>query len=471
MNVLLINPPCLHLLGTPEPEILQKEGGIYPPLGLLYVAAYAEDVEGCNVHVLDCLAEEIDHETFPAYLQQVKPDVIGIQVMTFTLIDALLLAKTVRKAFPKARIVFGGPHPTIYPQETVQLPEVDIVIAGEGEYTFAELLKALQHRCTPENVSGVFTRNNFQRPVTWQHINDLNELKMPARHLCDTNKYTSPLARKNPITTMMSSRGCPGRCIFCDRPQMGKTFRSRSALSVFREMRYCKEELGIQEIIFYDDTFTINRQRVLDICELIITNGLNIYWDIRARIDTMTPEMISKLREAGCHRIHYGIEAGSPRIQKRLRKPIDFNNAKKIFAFSRKEGIETLGYFMIGCPDEAKEDLKKTFELLRSLPMDYANIGIFTPYPGTEIYQEALESGVYENDYWREFANNPTRDFMPRYWNQYFSDEELLQYMKQAYKHFYTRPGYLLQRIMRLRSFDELKRKAILGIKLLKSVL
>lgn len=470
MKVLLINPPVPNILRESLPPVVEDETGVFPPLGLLYVAAYAEEIENCSVQVLDCQADKIDHESLTGIIRKISPDVVGIQVMTFTVIDAIIVAKTVRKEAPEAFIVCGGPHPTIFPQETVSLPEVDAVISGEGEYTFSSLIRALQEHKAPESVPEVLTKKepHFRRPI--EHIQDLDKLKLPSRHLIDSSKYNSPLARSNPLTTIMSSRGCPARCIFCDRPQMGKKFRKRSAAKVVEEMRYCKEKLGIREFLFYDDTFTIDKQRALDVCDILLDSGLDVSWDIRTRVDTVTPEIIHKLRQAGCHRIHYGVETGSPLIQKRLRKNLNLEKVNEVFSLTKKEGIEVLGYFMLGCPDETEEEMKKSFDLIRALPMDYVHIGVFTPYPGTEIYAEALSAGFYNNDYWKEFALNPTTDFVPKYWNQYFSDEELLGLMKKAYGQFYGRPSYIFKRLLKLRSMNELFRKGILGFKLLKTV-
>lgn len=469
MKTLLVNPPTPNIVRAALPPVVEDESGVFPPLGLLYIAAYAEQVDGCTVQVLDCQAEGIGHEDLPRAIGNNAPDVVGIQAMTFTIIDATLVAKAVRRAAPNAFIVFGGPHPTIYPKESAQIPEVDAVIPGEGEYTFPALLRALQAGDDPERVPGVVTKHTLDRPASYKHIEELDELLMPARHLVDSRKYNSPLVANERVTTMMTSRGCPYTCVFCDRPQMGKRFRFRSAKSVVEEMRYCAEDLGIGEILFYDDTFTVNRERVIEICDLLAEEKWGISWDIRARIETMTPEMIEKLREVGCHRIHYGVESGSPRIQKRLKKNLDIDRVHEVFSQTKKAGIETLGYFMIGCPDEERDDIQKTMDLMLSLPMDYVHIAVFTPYPATAVYHEALAEGVYEKDYWREFALDPQPEFTPRYWNECFEDEELLDIMLDAYRKFYSRPLYIVQRLFKVRSFSELARKAKLGVGLLKA--
>jgi len=469
MKVLLVNPPSINIIRESLPPVIEDDSGVFPPLGLLYIAAYVEEVEGCTVKVLDCQAENIDYEKLPAKIRELSPDIVGIQVMTFTLIDASMVAKAIRKESENAYIVFGGPHPTIFPKETVQIKEVDAVVAGEGEFAFSALVKAIVSKKVPENIPGVLTKKNPHSLIPWKHIEDLDTLKMPARHLIDSSKYNSPLAKKNPVTTMMSSRGCPAKCTFCDRPQMGKKFRMKSAENVVKEMRYCAEELNLGEILFYDDTFTINKTRVSDICDMIIDQGFKIAWDIRSRIDTITPELIKKLKKAGCYKIHYGVETGSPRIQKRLGKDLDMKRVKEIFSITKKEGFEVLGYFMFGCPGEEKEDIQKTMDLLLDLDMDYAHIAVFTPYPGTQVYKEALDSGFYKNDYWKEFAMNPKPDFAPQYWEENFSSDELQEFVKKAYVKFYARPGYILNRCLSVRSFDEFRRKATLGVKLIAS--
>ena len=473
MNVLLINPPAQHIIRESLPPVVEDFTGIYPPLGLLYVASYVEDVPGCQVKILDCQAERIHHEDIEKKIIEYEADVIGIQVMTFTLIDAILVAKKIRRIKPNTLIVFGGPHGTIYPRETVALPEVDVVIIGEGEFVFSSLLRHIQLNKAIENIPGVMTKQTSQIDNTFtriRYIRDLDKLKMPAYHLLDISLYYSPMVKTKKVITMMSSRGCPFRCNFCDRPQMGKKFRKKSAKKIFNEISYCANELGIKEIIFYDDTFTVDKERVLELCDLIIESKIKILWDIRARIDTMSKGTITKLSQAGCNRIHYGIETGSPRLQKIIKKNLDIDNVHEIMKITCKEKIETLGYFMIGLPSETEEDLNLTLKLIKSLPMDYAHISIFTPYPGTEIYQQALDSDIYSFDYWREFALNPVADFSPKYWNEKFTDEELFIILKKAYSMFYKRPSYIFNRLIKVRSPSELMRKASLGFKLLKDM-
>ena len=470
MKVLLIQPPVTNIIRESLPAVVEDETGVYPPLGLLYIAAHAEAAAGVEVTVLDCPAERISHADLREHVRSLAPDVVGIQAMTFTLIDAILAARAAKEVAPSAYVVVGGPHPTIYPRETVRLPGVDAVVAGEGEYAFASLLGALGAGLRPAGIPGVLTSAEPDAAMEWRHIDDLDGILPPARHLVENGRYTSPLGQGRRLTTIMTSRGCPARCIFCDRPQMGKVFRKRSAGSVVDEIERCIREFGIEEFVVYDDTFTVDKRRVLEICRLVGERGLRIRWDIRARVDTVTPEMIDALAGAGCSRVHYGVETGSPRIQKVIRKNLDLDRVREVFGLTRRAGMEVLGYFMVGNPDETIDDVRMTFALIRSLPMDYAHIGVFTPYPGTEIFRLALERKIYDRDYWREFAEDPRPGFAPRYWNEHFTDERLLALMKEGYRAFYARPSYLLGRVLAVRSPAELWRKARLGVRLLASV-
>ena len=181
-------------------------------------------------------------------------------------------------------------------------------------------------------------------------IKNLDDIPFPARHLVPYKKYSSLLSKGSIVTTIFTSRGCPFQCSFCDRPHLGKSFRARSAKNVVDEIEECVN-MGIHDFLFYDDTFTIKRERVLEICNEIINKRLDIAWDIRTRIDVVNEEMLKHLKKAGCQGIHYGIEAGSEKILKVLQKGITIEQAKQVFDLTRKHKIPILAYFMIGNPE------------------------------------------------------------------------------------------------------------------------
>ncbi len=470
MKVLLINPPSEHMITTNIPAVVDEERGYNPPLGLLYVAGYAEAKTSHQIRVLDCQVEELGHAGLEARIRAEDPDVVGIQALTFTIIDARMVADAVKRAKPSCRVVMGGPHVHIYARETLRIPSVDFAVKGEGEVGFAQLLSALEGLLPFNQVAGLCWRDEATGKILDNPpappIENLDALPFPARHLTPVDKYYSILAKRNPITTMFTSRGCPYRCLFCDRPTMGRRFRSHSALTVVNEMETCLK-LGIHEFFLYDDTFNVNRKRVFEICDEIKKRKLDLSFDIRARADRMDEEMLIALKSAGCDRIHYGVESADEAILATLLKDLDLNQVRKIFKLTRAHGMKTLAYFMIGNPGEDRPTALKTIEFAKELDPDFVHFSVLTPFPATAIYYKALEEGRYEKDYWAEFAADPRPDFIPRLWEEYMTRDELVDLLKYAYKSFYLRPKVLMKNAS-VHSPLDLFRKARAGLKMLR---
>jgi len=364
------------------------------------------------------------------------------------------------------KVVLGGPHVNLFPNETIKIGSVDYLVLGEGEEVFNDLVAAIDFNSEMEKISGIVFKKNGQVVNTGarSHIKNLDDLPFPARHLVPYEKYNSLLFKGKVVTTIFTSRGCPFRCSFCDRPHLGKVFRARSAQNVVDEIETCVQ-LGIHEFLFYDDTFTVNKKRVIDICNEIVKRRLNISWDIRARVDTVDEEIIMHLKKAGCQGIHYGIEAGTEKVLKVLNKGITINHARKIFNLTKKYKIPILAYFMIGSPKETLDDIHTTFKVMKSLKPDYIHMTILTPFPGTKIYHDGLAEGIIKKDYWKEFAANPRSDFVPPHWDELFSRNELNDLLVRGYRSFYLNPLYVLKRIQQVRSLGEFKKKAVAGLK------
>jgi len=465
MKFLLVNPPAENTIETEVPEVLSQERGCNPPLGILYLASSLL-AEGHTVDLVDAQVEEMSYPQIQAAVKKSKPDAVGLTAMSFTLIDALLAAKTVKSVDQDIKVIFGGPHPTIYPTETAALDCVDFAVIGEGERTMLELAEALEKGRPVDAVKGLAYMKNG-KPVNTgfpPFIEDLDSLPFPARKLTPYRKYSSLLAKRSPITTIFTSRGCPYKCLFCDRPQMGKRFRARSAVNVVDEMEECVG-LGIKEFLVYDDTFTIDRQRVLSICSEIKRRGLDIGWDIRARVNTVDREVLSALRIAGCERIHYGVESGNEEILRILRKGITLPKVEEAFRLTKEAGIETLAYFIIGSPSETRETIEDTIRFAIKLDPGYVHFSVMTPFPATELYLMGLREGVIKSDVWLDFAKNPQKDFTPPLWEENMNREELTRLLRQAYKRFYVRPRYIMSRVARIRSPAELWRKVKAGVK------
>jgi len=459
MKILLVSPPTENMISNALPDIVVGERGCYPPLGLLYVAAYAEKNTDHEIEVLDTQVENIGYDKLGERIQRANPDVVGIQSMTFTQVDVIKTARIVKDIDKDIKVVLGGPHPHIFPDETITLPEVDYLVLGEGEIAFTELLKNWGNEKGLKNTKGlVFMRNGKIINTGYPElIQDLDALPLPARHLTPYKKYYSLLAKRTPITTMITSRGCPYKCLFCDRPHLGKKFRARSAKNVVGEMEECVN-LGISEFLIYDDTFTVKRKRVVEICDEILARDLDVGWDVRARVDTVDKELLKRMRDAGCERIHYGVESGNPEILEVLRKRITLDKAKEVFKATKDSGILTLAYFILGSPTETKGQVMQTLDFAKKLDPDFVHFSVMTPYPATDLYRLGLENGVIKNDYWREFSKDPTPDFVALVWDEVLSREELMELLKYSYKSFYLRPRYIVKRLLGIRSSGELFR-------------
>jgi radical SAM superfamily enzyme YgiQ (UPF0313 family) len=469
MKILLINPPFENTIASIMPKCLEEGLDFLPPLGLMYIAAYLEKETNRRVEILDTQVERMDYNQLKEEIKKRNPDVVGITAMTFTLVDVVKTAKIVKEINPNIKVILGGPHVIIYPEETINIPEIDFLVLGEGELVIKQLLENINNADKLEKIKGIVFRKNNKIVNTGQvdFIENLDKLPFPARHLTPFKKYFSVLSPRMPVTTMFTSRGCPYKCSFCDRPHLGKKFRARSAKNVVDEMEEC-QKMGIKEIFIYDDTFGVDRQRVLDICSEIKKRNLNIVWDIRTRVNTVDEEILKALKEANCQRIHYGVEAGTQKILNVLRKGITPEQAEKAFKLTKKIGIQTTGYFMIGSPNETKKDILKTIIFMKKLNPDYVHVSITTPFPATDLYKMALEEKVIPNDVWREFTKNPKPDFVPPIWEKELSRKELFSLLKKAYRSFYLRPNYIFKKILQLKSGTELIRKTKAALKLLK---
>ncbi len=466
MRILLINPPRFNEIIGNNPSIIEEQRGYNPPLGLLYIAAFLEQNTDHKIKVIDAQVEKLDYSSLTLEISAFDPHVVGITAMTLTLIDVLIAADAVKKINKDIKVVLGGPHVNFYPEETIQHKSIDYLVLREGEVVFKELIDRIDDRSGFKKLSGIVYKKNGEIINTGiqPYIQDLDELPYPSRKLTPYKKYSSLLSKGKIVTTVFTSRGCPFNCSFCDRPSLGKEFRFRSAINVVNELEECNN-LGISDFLFYDDTFTVKKKRVIDICNEILRRKLEIKWDIRARVDTIDEEMLVWLGKAGCQGIHYGVEAGTEKVLKMLNKNISISKVRTTFNLTRKYNMSILAYFMIGNPNETLNDILTTFRIMKSLAPDYIHLTILTPFPGTKVYFDGMQKGIIQKDYWREFAKNPRFDFLPPHWDEFFSKDELNKLLVKGYKSFYLRPSYIIKRITDLRSFGEFKKKAVAGFR------
>jgi len=236
-------------------------------------------------------------------------------------------------------------------------------------------------------------------------------------------------------------------------------------------MEHCEKKLGIKDIFFYDDTFSVSMKRVMDICDEYKRRGLTIKWDIRTRVNVVNEDLLKNMRSANCTRIHFGVESAVPRIVKELQKGITADQVEKAFDMCHRIGIKTLAYFMMGNPSETLDDVKETLAMARRIKPDYMQMTILSPFPATTIYMRALKEGVVVGDPWREYAERIHDDFRPPLWDAIYSRRELESHLRWFYRNFYLQPRFVMDRVREVRNFGQFKRYASAGIGLLKMTL
>ena len=466
MNVLLIAPPRFHMLESPGGSSYDEIEGFYPPLGLMYLASYLRENTSHEVEILDAQVEKLNYEDISRRIRESGAGVVGIQTTSFTIMDAILTARAVKEVDSSIHVCLGGPHVSIYPEETIRLPEVDSIVLGEGEIIFSKLVDCLEKGHDPGSVPGLVFRRGETVVNTGpgQAVNDLDLLPFPARDLLPVKKYYSPVDSGAFLTTMITSRGCPYNCLFCYDSK--RKYRVRSAGNVLDEMESCVSA-GIKDIYIFDDTFIIQRERVLEIIDGIADRGLELDWSFRGRVDRIDRELADRLRSAGCRRINFGVEVGSQEILRIMRKGVRLEQVKEAFKITRGAGIITIAFFMLGFAGETREHVLRTIDFALELDSDFVVFSITTPYPATDLYSLGLEKGIIKKDYWREFALDPTTPFIPGVWEEHLSRDELLQLLRFANRKFYMRPAYLARRLASVRSFKEFKRNILAGVHLL----
>ncbi|HOW28070.1 MAG TPA: radical SAM protein [Elusimicrobiota bacterium] len=463
MKVLLIQPPMRNLFSILTPKFVPENWGYYPPLGILYLAAYLQKNSSHEVEILDTQVEKLSDEQIKAEVARRKPDMVGIQALTFTLRDCLNTARLVKEVSKDIPVVLGGRHVDCYPDETLGQPWVDAVLLGEADISFTKFVNAWGRPDELRKVPGIRFRDKGEMVSTGQPeiITDINQLPFPARTLTPIDKYRTVVQKSERMTTIVTSRGCPFHCGFCDENLV--KFRQASAERVLEEMGECLK-LGIREFFFFDDTFTVNEKRLRAVCDGILERKWDVLWDVRAHINSVNEPLLEKMREAGCDRIQFGVESGDARIIKIIGKDILLDRTKNVFSMARKLGFTTYADFMIGLPGETRREMQSTFDFAVDLQADYCQFSVYVPFPGTRLFGLGLEKRLYPSDYWREFAKDPIRDFSPPIWNEFFSKDELIAFRDQAYRQFYFRPSYVLQNLRKSHSMKNIFEKARIGI-------
>ncbi len=448
------------------PKAMEGQRGLNPPISLAYIASTTRQ-HGHDVRILDIDAEKISGPKLEKYIKNYKPDIVGFSVIINNLIETLYYAKMVKQIDPNITVVFGGVLMDLFPEDTMRYKYVDAGIIGEGEYSFPELLERLEKNRSPEDIAGVIFKKDGRLVKTQPRkpIEDLDSLPFPARDLLKNEKYVSLIAKRTPVTLFFTSRGCQFRCTYCSKPSFWYRWRFASPKYVVDEIEECLG-LGINDIMIYDDTFTSNRKRAIEICREIKQRRLDLAWNIRTRVDLVDKPLLDILYKSGCYRISYGVESGDREMLKRYNRGISIEKMKRGFDLTHDAGIETLAYYMVGGPGETFQSIRNTFSLMHHLDADYVHITHVVPYPKTVIFDMALERKVADPDIWSHLSTLHYNTF-PMFTDGELSREEIFKQVQAGYRGYYFRPKYIWKRFLKINSLPALWRHALAALSLI----
>lgn len=430
MKIVLVHPPYWESFFFSSPS---------PPLGLGYIGAVLEK-SGFDVQIIDSNPLRLTLDGVKNAIKNEKPDIVGIDCGTTYRYEAFDLVRLLKGDMPEIITVMGGPHVTFTAEETLaRIPEIDVIVRGEGEMTMLELAKSIKQGRNYRDIEGITFRENGNIVSSPNRLPlaDLDTLPFSALHLFPLDKYDPEEPRKElrklrycPIIT---SRGCTIGCVFCSTCAFwGRKFRARSANNILDELRFRINEYGAGHFQFFDDAFAMNQRRAKEVCQEIIDQDLKIKFHIMARADNMDEELINLLQKAGCYQIDFGVETGSPAIMKNIGKKLDLSVVEKTFKMCREVGINVLAYFMAGLPGEREADIQRTIEFIKRAEIDTVDAFVASVFPGTELYHKAESSGAIDSSVWFTYkaahGEGRLRDAPP--YLEYFSAKRLNHFVK-----------------------------------------
>ncbi len=459
MKICLINPPFSAADSVGESASIEAVLNKVLPLGIAYIAAVLEK-HNYNVKVIDCTIN-VSHSELIELVKNENPDVVGITATTPIFESAKRVAADIKKISPSSVIIIGGCHVTALPEKVISFDYFDVGVIGEGDITFLEIVRQVESGGLKnlDFVQGIVFKNNGKITVTppRQRIENLDEIPFPARHLFPPLKEYSPTPAsylKLPVGVLMTSRGCPFQCTFCDRAIFGNVTRQRSVKNVADEIEQLINIHGARELRFFDDTFTLKKKFVYELCDELKARNVRIPWTCLTAVAAVTKDLLKKMKDAGCWQVLYGLESGDARMLKLLKKGNTVEQNERAVKWAHELGLSVRADFIVGTPGETMESLERTLGFAKRLPLDYAHFNKFTPFPGTEIYKNLVGKG-YEFDFSKpcSILDHSALLYVP----ETLDKEEYRKFLDRSFKEFYLRPSYILRRLTQIKSFDQFK--------------
>ncbi|ACM20274.1 radical SAM domain iron-sulfur cluster-binding oxidoreductase with cobamide-binding-like domain [Geotalea daltonii FRC-32] len=401
MKALFVHPHGRNWLGNLKD--ISSIFNLMPPLGMMSIAAYLE-AKGMEVELMDCYARPMPTPELVAHIIGSKPDVVGFSCTTSSFLEGYGIAHSIKEQAPEIKVIFGGAHACSVGVSLLDtFPAIDYLIIGEGEVTFYELLAA--NFSGVEHIPGIGHRRDGKGVLSGirQHIADLDSLPFPAYHRLDQfpGRYNLPLFSypAAPNTSIISSRGCPYHCSYCDRSVFSRGFRFNSPGYIFEHLKYLHRDFGIRHVFFYDDLFTFDRSRVEELCRLLVDNRLPVTYNCIARLEHVDEELVGLLKKSGCWQVNFGIESGDPEVLKKHRKYMALDAVHQKLKMVKTGGMRVKGLFMVGLPGEDEAAIRRTIDYALTLPLDEINVTKFTPFPGAPIYENICQQGEFREDW------------------------------------------------------------------------
>lgn len=427
---------------------------------LLYLAAMTRH-HGYNTKIIDALALKLETEKLAKLILEQNPKYVGITSVTMDIFRSHELAKLIKEANPNITVINGGPHMSAAAKETMErMPYFDIGVIGEAEGIIIDLLDTLEGRGKAKlmNVNGLIYRERGDLKMTAPAslVQDLDTLPVPAWDLLPDMKkfYFAPAWTKHggQAATIITSRGCPYKCTYCDRSVFGNKVRYHGPKYTLNMIRTLKKKYGIGHFRIGDDNFIMHRERLAEICQGIIREKLEVSWSCLSRADLINEKFLEEVKQAGCWSIAFGIESGSQKIHDFEKKKMSLERIAEAIALCRKYKIKTISFNIIGHPLETIETIKETIEFNKKIKVDDFKTQFMTPFPGTELYQDADKLGKFDKS-WEKMVVFSDPIFIPNG----LTKEDLIKWNKKGFISFYTQPRIIYNYLAQIHSSKEIK--------------
>lgn len=442
---------------------LFADGGRCEPLPLTYLAAYLRSRQK-EVEILDANLLGLSHDQVAAYINKHRFDLIGLSATTPDFYEIVKLAKKIKKIKNPPYIVIGGAHISAIPKDIQKYLYFDFAVIGEGEETLLELVTSLENKNNKFNdILGLVFKKGKKLIVNQirPYIKNLDILPFPARDLLPPlSKYhpTPGMYKKLSMAFMITSRGCPFQCLFCSHSVFGHHYRFRSPKNVVDEMEILVRDFNVAEIRICDDLFNFNEERVLAICREIVRRKIKVSWGCSVRANLVSRKQLIAFKKAGCWEINFGVESADPKILETIKKGVTTEDVRRAVKLAKEVGLETRGFFILGLPGDTPKTIQATINLAKNLKLPMAQFYMAVPYPGTELAKRAREFGSVNTESFENYLSQTTKK--PPFIPFGLTAKQLNSYLNKAYREYYLRPSFLLNRLLKIRSWTQIKASA-----------